>query len=66
MTTTATRGPQKTGGLRSRFSGGGLRQYGMMIALGALMLLFEILTNGLFLQPRNVTCLVYTSPSPRD
>lgn len=44
--------------LRASMSGGGLRQYGMMIALGALMLLFQVLTQGLFLQPRNVTSLL--------
>ncbi len=37
---------------------GNFRQYGMMIALGLLVLLFEVLTNGLFLAPRNVTSLL--------
>ncbi|WOP17726.1 multiple monosaccharide ABC transporter permease [Raineyella sp. LH-20] len=44
--------------LRDAVGGGGLRQYGMMIALGLLVLLFQFLTNGLFLQPRNVTSLL--------
>lgn len=37
---------------------GNFRQYGMMVALGLLILLFEVLTNGLFLAPRNVTSLL--------
>ncbi len=37
---------------------GNLRQYGMMIALVLLMLLFTWLTNGLFMQPRNITLLL--------
>lgn len=47
----------KVGGLKDVFSGN-FRQYGMMIALALLILLFEVLTNGLFLQPRNVTSLL--------
>jgi putative multiple sugar transport system permease protein len=43
--------------LRRGFSGN-FRQYGMMIALVLLILLFEWLTDGLFLQPRNVTSLL--------
>lgn len=42
----------------SKAIGGNFRQYGMMIALAALIVLFEILTKGLFLQPRNVTSLL--------
>ena len=37
--------------------GGNVRQYGMIIALLLLVLLFQVLTDGLFLQPRNVTSL---------
>jgi putative multiple sugar transport system permease protein len=37
---------------------GNIRQYGMMIALVLLMLLFTALTNGLFMQPRNITLLL--------
>ncbi len=37
---------------------GNVRQYGMMIALLLLMLMFYVLTDGLFLQPRNVTSLL--------
>ncbi len=44
--------------LRGALASGGLRQYGMMIALGALILLFQVMTGGLFLQPRNVTSLL--------
>jgi len=38
--------------------GGNVRQYGMIIALLALVALFQILTKGLFLEPRNVTSLL--------
>ena len=37
---------------------GNFRQYGMMIALGLLIVLFQVLTEGLFLAPRNVTSLL--------
>ncbi|HEY3004396.1 MAG TPA: multiple monosaccharide ABC transporter permease [Kribbellaceae bacterium] len=37
---------------------GNIRQYGMMTALLLLVLMFQILTGGLFLQPRNVTSLL--------
>lgn len=43
--------------LRRGFAGN-LRQYGMMIALAALILFFQVRTDGLFLQPRNVTSLL--------
>jgi putative multiple sugar transport system permease protein len=38
--------------------GGNVRQYGMIFALLALILLFQVLTDGLFLEPRNVTSLL--------
>ena len=41
-----------------RGMGGNVRQYGMIVALLALVVLFQILTGGLFLQPRNVTSLL--------
>ncbi len=50
--------PESAGTQISKALGGNFRQYGMMIALGALIVLFEVLTNGLFLQPRNVTSLL--------
>jgi len=50
--------PQSAGSQITKALGGNIRQYGMMIALAALILLFEVLTNGLFLQPRNVTSLL--------
>lgn len=37
---------------------GNLRQYGMLFALVAIMILFEILTDGILLVPQNVTNLV--------
>ena len=33
-------------------------QYGMFIALAAIVVLFQILTDGVLLQPRNVTNLI--------
>ena len=53
-----TAAPQSAGSQITKALGGNFRQYGMMIALGALIVLFEILTKGLFLQPRNVTSLL--------
>lgn len=44
--------------LRAAVASGGFRQYGMMIALFLLMILFAVLTNGLFLEPRNITSLL--------
>jgi putative multiple sugar transport system permease protein len=41
-----------------RAMGGNVRQYGMIIALLLLVLLFQVLTDGLFLKPRNVTSLL--------
>jgi putative multiple sugar transport system permease protein len=41
-----------------RAMSGNFRQYGMLIALLALVLLFQVLTDGLFLDPRNVTSLL--------
>ncbi|WP_377645267.1 multiple monosaccharide ABC transporter permease [Oryzobacter terrae] len=38
--------------------GGNIRQYGMMIALLLLVAMFYFLTDGLFLEPRNVTSLL--------
>ncbi len=38
--------------------GSNLRQYGMIIALLLLVVVFQVLTDGLFLQPRNVTSLL--------
>ncbi len=47
----------KQGGL-SRLFKGNIRQYGMIIALIFIMLLFEILTGGLLLKPINITNLI--------
>ncbi len=41
-----------------RVTSGNVRQYGMMIALLLLVLMFQVFTGGLFLQPRNVTSLL--------
>src|SRR5688572_21913654 len=38
--------------------GGNIRQYGMMIALLLLVAMFYVLTDGLFLEPRNLTSLL--------
>ncbi len=50
--------PESAGSQITKALGGNFRQYGMMIALAALIVLFEVMTNGLFLQPRNVTSLL--------
>ncbi|MDP4099015.1 sugar ABC transporter permease [Paenibacillus sp. P96] len=42
----------------SRMFKGNIRQYGMIIALVVIMILFEILTGGLLLQPINITNLI--------
>ncbi|MCZ4151653.1 ABC transporter permease, partial [Escherichia coli] len=35
-----------------------IRQYGMIIALVVIMILFEVLTGGLLLKPINITNLI--------
>jgi putative multiple sugar transport system permease protein len=50
--------PARSGGILSDLFSGNFRQYGMMFALAALIILFEFLTDGLFLQPRNVNSLL--------
>ncbi len=47
----------KQGGL-SRLFKGNIRQYGMIIALIFIMLLFQVLTGGLLLKPINITNLI--------
>ncbi|WP_411345443.1 multiple monosaccharide ABC transporter permease [Paenibacillus sp. WLX1005] len=47
----------KEGGL-SRLFKGNIRQYGMIIALIFIMLLFQVLTGGLLLKPINITNLI--------
>ncbi len=37
---------------------GNIRQYGMIIALGLIVLFFQVLTNGILLKPLNVTNLI--------
>ena len=55
--TTPARRPSLASHIRKSM-GGNVRQYGMIVALLALVLLFQLLTGGLFLQPRNVTSLL--------
>lgn len=60
-TQAAPAGSSERGGLGRQLRqslGGNLRQYGMMIALLLLVLFFQVSTDGLFLQPRNVTSLL--------
>ncbi|MBM6403101.1 sugar ABC transporter permease [Phycicoccus sp. CSK15P-2] len=38
--------------------GGNIRQYGMLIALLLLVAMFTVMTDGLFLEPRNVTLML--------
>ncbi len=57
-TTTATiQTSNKISPFSNKFKGN-LRQYGMLFALVAIMILFEILTDGILLVPQNVTNLV--------
>ena len=62
MSVEATTAPKTdNGSLAGQFRkamGGNVRQYGMIIALLLLVGLFQVLTDGLFLQPRNVTSLL--------
>lgn len=44
--------------LGSKLLKGNMRQYGMIMALGLIILLFQILTNGILLRPLNITNLV--------
>jgi putative multiple sugar transport system permease protein len=54
---TAAAAPSLMSEIRRSMSGN-IRQYGMMIALLLLVVMFQVLTDGLFLQPRNVTSLL--------
>src|ERR1700709_4544 len=58
MSTTTTAAPPSFAKKLSRAMGGNVRQYGMIIALLLLVAMFQILTGGLFLEPRNVTSLL--------
>ncbi len=51
QTTTTTQAPKRRFSINSR-------QYGMVIALVAIMVLFQIMTNGVLLKPLNVANLV--------
>ncbi|MFC4326985.1 hypothetical protein ACFPC0_03895 [Streptomyces andamanensis] len=54
-------GAESGGGLLQLMLGGlrrNMRQYGMLIALGLIVVLFEIWTDGDLLLPRNVSNLV--------
>ena len=54
-TTTAPASSAKTMGVQAR---GNLREYGLMIALVVIMVLFQILTDGTLFKPLNLTNLV--------
>jgi putative multiple sugar transport system permease protein len=54
-TATATAAAPKTVGVRARSN---LREYGLMIALIVIMVLFQILTDGTLFKPLNLTNLV--------
>ena len=45
---------------------GNVRQYGMIIALAAIVVLFQITTDGVLLKPLNVTNLVVQNASDPD
>ena len=72
---TGTIDPRPAGA--SRYAGylkANLRDYGMLLSLIAIMVFFQVVTDGTLMQPLNLTnlvlqnsyCLLYTSPSPRD
>ena len=50
--------PGKTGKLHAGFIKNNLREYGMLISLVAIMVLFQVLTDGTLLRPLNLTNLV--------
>ncbi|MGW6897135.1 multiple monosaccharide ABC transporter permease [Streptomyces sp. NPDC054919] len=50
--------PETTGTLLLDAARRNMRQYGMLIALGLIVVLFEIWTDGVLLKPNNVTNLV--------
>lgn len=50
--------PPTTGSLLLDAARRNMRQYGMLIALGVIVVLFEIWTDGVLLKPNNVTNLV--------
>ncbi len=50
--------PAKTGPLHAGFIKNNLREYGMLISLVAIMVLFQVLTNGTLMRPLNLTNLV--------
>ncbi|WLQ52998.1 sugar ABC transporter permease [Streptomyces poriferorum] len=50
--------PPATGSLLLHAARRNMRQYGMLIALGLIVVLFEIWTDGVLLKPNNVTNLV--------
>ncbi|MFE9859948.1 multiple monosaccharide ABC transporter permease [Streptomyces sp. NPDC005780] len=50
--------PSATGSLLLDAARRNMRQYGMLIALGLIVVLFEIWTDGVLLKPNNVTNLV--------
>ncbi|MBZ5735464.1 sugar ABC transporter permease [Nocardioides sp. TRM66260-LWL] len=57
MTTTPAR-PRRPGVDLGSLLRGNVRQYGMIIALAAIVLLFQLLTDGVLLKPLNVSNLV--------
>ena len=50
--------PAKSGKLHTGFLKNNLREYGMLISLVAIMVLFQVLTDGTLLRPLNLTNLV--------
>jgi len=50
--------PAKTGKLHAGFIKNNLREYGMLISLVAIMVLFQVVTDGTLMRPLNLTNLV--------
>ncbi|MCW2776617.1 MAG: sugar transporter permease [Frankiales bacterium] len=50
--------PQSTGELVRELFRSNIRQYGMLVALGVIVVLFQVLSHGILLKPLNVTNLI--------
>ncbi len=58
MATTATDNPVRPSGGGAAFLKNNLREYGLLISLIAIMLFFQIMTDGTLFQPLNLTNLI--------
>ena len=58
MEPTAGTSASGSGKLRRRFSGSVIRSYSLVIAVAAVWVIFDVLTDGIFLEPRNFSNLM--------